>query len=343
MCMQKHPWADLYIFGYYRSDPHYRYRLWDATNSICRGLITDGSGNIIQRPFSKFWTFKQYLAKDLVLLSEGQTKTIKSPVKAIHEKVDGTMGVLYWVEDVPYIATQRSFTNAKAVKGTQLLHEKYAHLFGGFNRELTYVFEILYSETAIVVTYDVADELVLIGLIETSSGRSLPLDSANPGFRTCQNHIASYGVLADELGKLESLDLPNAEGFVVHYEDDSRIKVKFPSFRKTHNSMSALLAQRKQLAITEHALFPAALSTSITAEEVMTWSDGDLQKALANSRLVHHMLGFEFWVGYWFQRRTMKLSVPGLDALVGDVFNTDQRVAEMYIHETLTWEWRKLR
>lgn len=343
MCMQKHPFADLYIFGYYRDSIKYRYQLWDETNSICRGLITDLKGNIVQRPFAKFWTYRQYLSDKLILLSEGQTKLLDSPVKAVYEKVDGTMGILYWVDEVPYIASQRSFTNARALKGTQILHEKYAQLFSRFDRSLTYVFEIIYDETAIVVKYDMVEELILIGLIETTSGRSLPLESCNPGFRTCEDLTLKYGGLAEELGKLESLDLANAEGLVVHYEDDSRVKIKFPWFQKAHGSFARLLAQRKQLAITEHSMFPAGPTACISRHDIMNWAEEEFQSALACSGPIQHMLGFDYWMSYWFNRRTESVHIPGFEALVGDVFDTDERLAELHLHETQTWKWRKHR
>lgn len=253
------------------------------------------------------------------------------------------MGILYWVNDVPYIASQRSFTNARALKGTQLLHEKYGHLFSRFDRALTYVFEILYDETAIIVKYDIPEDLILIGLIETATGHSVPLERSNPGFRTCQNYTTTYGALADELGKLESLDLPNAEGFVVHYEDDSRVKVKFPTFQQAHDRFAKLLSQRKQLAITEHSMFAETTVPRFSVTEVWEWSEKKVQEAIASSRPIQQILGFDYWIDYWCQRRIKDSSIPGFDELVGNVFDTDKRLAEPHVHETQTWKWRNLR
>lgn len=343
MCVQKHPFADLYIFGYYRDGRKFQYQRWDATNSVCRGLITDLKGNVVQRPFAKFWTFKQYLAQDLLLLSEGQTKVLGSPVRAIHEKVDGTMGVLYWVDDVPYIAAQRSFTNAKALKGTQILHAKYAHLFHRFDRSLTYIFEIVYKETAILVEYEMDEELVLIGMIETTSGSSLPLESCTLGFRTALDLTPPYGAYANDLGKLESLDLPNAEGFVITYEDESRVKVKFPTFRKAHAGFAKLLACRRSLALAERATFPEGVRSRFLESEVRTWTEQEFHDTMARSRLVQHMVGFDYWMEYWHAWRNKDNGIPRFDELVGSAFDLEQRLQEEHVHDTQTWKWKLLR
>ncbi|MBP6312899.1 MAG: hypothetical protein KA408_11555, partial [Flavobacteriales bacterium] len=343
MCVQKHPFADLYIFGYYRDGTKYNYFRWDATNSACRGLITDLQGNVVQRPFSKFWTFKQYLAKDLLLLSEGQTKVLNAPVRAIHEKVDGTMGILYWVDDIPYIAAQRSFTNAKALKGTQILHAKYSHLFDQFDKALTYVFEIIYNETAILVQYDMDEELVLIGLIDTETGQALPLENCTMGFRMAKDFTSIYGSYKDELGKLESLDLPNAEGFVVTYQDESRVKLKFPSFRKAHDQFAKLLSLRRALALSEHAMFPALHTPHFSGPDVSNWTQPQYQDNLVGSRPVHHMVGFEYWMEYWHKRLNMENRIPRFDELVGNEFDLSQRLSEEFVHDTQTWKWKQLR
>lgn len=249
------------------------------------------------------------------------------------------MGILYWVEDVPYIATQRSFTNAKALKGTQILHARYSHLFDRLDRSLTYVFEIIYKETAILVEYDMDEDLVLIGLIETASGRSQPLESCTLGFRTAQNLTVQHGAYANDLGKLESLDLPNAEGFVVTYEDESRIKL----FRKAHERFARLLACRRSLALAEHTMFPAHVRSRFLAPEVRVWTEKEFRQAVESSRPIQHMVGFDYWIGHWYNRSNKDFRIPRFDELVGDEFDLDQRLSDEHVYDTQTWKWKLLR
>ncbi len=54
---RKHPAAKLFIYNYtaraqYSDD-------WNEATLTCRGLITDGEGNIVSRPFKKFFNLDQ--------------------------------------------------------------------------------------------------------------------------------------------------------------------------------------------------------------------------------------------------------------------------------------------
>ena len=52
---QKHPALDLIIWNY---TPECQFsRSWDKYTEMCRGLITDSKGNIVARPFKKFFNY----------------------------------------------------------------------------------------------------------------------------------------------------------------------------------------------------------------------------------------------------------------------------------------------
>ena len=64
---QKHPELDLWIYNY---TPKCMYeKKWDNITMSCRGLILDKNGNVIARPFKKFFNYEEYLSenKDLPL------------------------------------------------------------------------------------------------------------------------------------------------------------------------------------------------------------------------------------------------------------------------------------
>lgn len=339
MCYQKHPFADLYIFGYYRENKKYRYNKWDNVNKISRGLIVNSQGDIIEHPFPKFWTFRQYLSNELILLSENQTKKLTCKPKAVYEKLDGTMGVLYWVDDIPYIATQRSFTNAKAIKGTKILHEKYKHLFDQFDRNLTYIFEIIYPETQIIVNYSKEEKLVLIGVFEKKSGKSLPIEFINLEIQKTKNYIDVFKEYADNLAKLESLDISGEEGFVVVFEDDSRVKLKFPTFKGKHERLSKLLLDRKNLAYTEYDVFPERFTTIFKREDVAKLSKSKKSEILENTPYLYKMFGFE----YWLMGAEDKNEIPNLNKLIDNEFDIEKVVKEPHIYDTQNWKWKEIK
>jgi len=69
----------------------------------------------------------------------------------VYEKLDGSLGILYWVDDEPRVATRGSFTGVQAQRGTAILRARYGHV--AFRTDVTYLFEILFPENRIVVDY----------------------------------------------------------------------------------------------------------------------------------------------------------------------------------------------
>ena len=55
---QTHPTLDLTIWNY---SPRVQYeRLWDDITIQCRGLVTNTKGEIVARPFKKFFNYEEY-------------------------------------------------------------------------------------------------------------------------------------------------------------------------------------------------------------------------------------------------------------------------------------------
>lgn len=77
--VQKHPTEDLYIYNYTQKAQFDR--MWNETTMACRGLIMNGKGGIIARPFNKFFNYGEY---------QGE---IPSGEFEITEKMDGSLGL----------------------------------------------------------------------------------------------------------------------------------------------------------------------------------------------------------------------------------------------------------
>ncbi len=76
---------------------------------------------------------------------------LKSSNFDVYEKMDGSLGILYWIDDKPFLATRGAFESEQAIKGTELLR-KHQNL-NKLNRNYTYLFEIIYPSNRIVVDY----------------------------------------------------------------------------------------------------------------------------------------------------------------------------------------------
>lgn len=219
--VQKHPTAPLFIYNYSAKAQYDR--VWNEVTLACRGLIMDAAGNIVARPFQKFFN-----------LGEMENQHVPNAAFEVYEKMDGSLGILYWSEGKPYIATRGSFSSDQALRANELLHNHYAHLHQNLSTEHTYLFEIIYPENRIVVDYHGQEALVLLGIVETKSGKELPLNPSL-GFPV----VKRYDGLTD-LKKLKSLEEKNKEGFVVKWADGYRLKVKFEEYQRIHRIVTGI-------------------------------------------------------------------------------------------------------
>ncbi len=294
---QKHPEGDLYIFGYSKEKADKLH--WDDLSVSCRGLITDKAGNVIARPYKKFWTFRQYLSADYVLLSEERTMRIPNCKFRVLEKVDGSMATLYWLNGIPRLATQRSFTSPKADRATEILHNKYAHTFNRLNPAYTYIFEALYPETRIIVDYTDREDIILTGIIDTETGASLPVEESL-GFPVCRDFTNElHGI--DNFEDLEKLNLTNQEGFVILFENGERIKIKFPWYQEINKKISRLTMLSKELSALQHDLakkmnYGVHDLTNLDVWHSLKSGDFELYAIKVKLTELHYRVGIEEWL-----------------------------------------------
>jgi T4 RnlA family RNA ligase len=210
----KHKDTDLYLYNYNASAQYEK--VWNEVTLNCRGLILDENFNIIARPFKKFFNY-------------GENQDLQLPLESfeVFEKMDGSLGILYWHNDLPFIATRGSFYSDQALKATELLHNKYKASIALLDRTKTYLFEIIYPQNRIVVNYGTEEMLVLLAIVDLQSGKDYPL--VDIGFPV----VKKYDGLTD-IAALQKLNTENKEGFVLKYESGYRVKVKFEEYLRIH-------------------------------------------------------------------------------------------------------------
>ncbi len=216
VCVQRHPAEDLYIYNY---TPKAQYeRLWNEVTLQCRGLILNGSGAVVARPFRKFFNLEE-------------VSSLPAEPFEVYEKLDGSLGILYWAREQAFIATRGSFTSDQSRKANEILHARYRHVLPHLEREHTYLFEIIYPENRIVVNYGPQEDLVLLAVIETATGRELSLSEV--GFPV----VERYNGLTD-LATIREKAADNKEGFVIKFENGYRVKVKFAEYVRLHRILT---------------------------------------------------------------------------------------------------------
>jgi RNA ligase len=232
----RHPELPLLIHNY---TPICQYeRAWSKWTLLCRGLITDLSGNIVARPFPKFFNLDEHIEGSLPLQPlNWQAEFL------VTEKMDGSLGILYTSEGEPRIATRGSFSSDQAIRANKIWQKNHADFRP--IPEVTYLFEIIYPENRIVVDYAGREELVLLDLIENHTGFSLGRELAEseasrmgcpvvPAYRNFSaEHLIKGSIPAD----------PNREGVVVSFQDGNRVKIKLEEYKRLHRLMTGVNAR----------------------------------------------------------------------------------------------------
>ncbi len=298
-CFEKHPEADLYIYGYdtRRSGDLIK---WDNMNMNMRGLIIDSLGNVQATAFKKFFTFKKYLSSKVIQLSEGNTLKLPNERFHIGEKLDGTMGLLYWCNGLPYIATQRSFLAPNALKASQILHKKYSHLFPLLNRSYSYVFEVIFQDSRVLVDYGNQEDIVLIGVIDNNTGHEITNENLNIGFPVAKDFTKQYGHISD-LSELKSLNLPNLEGFVLSYpESGIKLKLKFPWFDAAHDEMNNIIHMSQEIRRSRNKLHKLMNHEPFVLTNTMIWNaiktEGNINRLLSKIPYDYYFHNLEQWL-----------------------------------------------
>ncbi len=230
--VQKHPQYDLFIYNY---TPKAQYeKVWNEITLACRGLILDDEYHIIARPFQKFFNWGELPDQELPA----------TPFE-VYEKMDGSLGILYWAEGRPFIATRGSFTSSQALVATNILHQHYAASIPLLDKTKTYLFEIIYPENRIVVDYGKEENLYLLAVVDTQTGTELEhlTTYAHLGFPL----VKAYDGISD-MDELKALEEANKEGFVIKFETGLRLKIKFDEYLRIHR----IVTQVSNVVIWEH-------------------------------------------------------------------------------------------
>jgi putative RNA ligase len=233
---QHHPTEPLLIYNYTAACQWDR--AWNDVTRQCRGLIVNEMGDVVARPFPKFFNYEEHEA-DFAEVEGGAPGylphlRLAEPV-VVTDKLDGSLGILYPEErDGGWaIATRGSFTSEQAFMGTLMLRGLPAW---EPMKDCTYLFEIIYPENRIVVKYD-RELLVLLDVLETDTGlRATDFAWARyPGLYVAE---LAHRTLAEALAEPPR---ENAEGMVIYFPSTNmRIKLKQADYVALHKIVTGM-------------------------------------------------------------------------------------------------------
>ena len=211
-----HPdYPDLAIYNY---TPECQFsKAWDETTLAARGLILNrDTGEVIAKPWPKFFNLSEH-------------ETIPSRPAIVREKMDGSLGIVFYYADKWHIATRGSFTSDQSIKAKEWIEGR------DFPKGYTHLFEIIYPDNRIVVDYGEFEGLVYLESLHLENGAVFDLDFWE---RKAEYH-----------GLMYPQDLPqhksNEEGYVLYWpEYDFRVKVKFDEYVRLHKIMTEYSIKR---------------------------------------------------------------------------------------------------
>lgn len=255
--VQKHPTEDLYIYNYSKGAQYEE--VWNEITIQCRGLIMDGQGNILARPFKKFFNWEQH-----------DSSEIPASSFVAYEKMDGCLGILYWDSSgEPWLATRGSFISDQSQVANKILRENPEMLDWARNKAdkgRTYCFEIIHPNYRIVVDYGGKKDLVLLGIIDTETGEDVPFPEAHP---FTQVKILS-GI--SDFHEIKSLNIDNKEGFVLRFECGFRMKIKFEEYCRLHSILTNVSTKTIWRCLREGTDFSNILED--VPDEFYSWVEG---------------------------------------------------------------------
>ncbi|TGB12320.1 RNA ligase [Streptomyces sp. MZ04] len=225
---QIHPTLPLRILNY--TEKAQFEREWNEATRQCRGLVVDRQGQVLARPYAKFFNFAEH--------PEG-TFGLDDPVVAT-DKLDGSLGILYPVSEGGYaVATRGSFASDQALHATKVWQERYAAT-AEIKPGVTYLFEIIFPENRIVCDYGQLDDLVLLGGVDMATGAPVPADELpweGPRVGTFD-----FATLAEALA---AVPRTGAEGLVLRFpgHGHTMIKIKQDDYVALHRIITGLNAR----------------------------------------------------------------------------------------------------
>lgn len=197
-----------------------------------RGLVLDKDGTIIARPFEKFFNLDELQAKhhkDLPSDVKALSQPLDEPFEVM-DKRDGSLVIMYTYQDEIIPSSSGSVYSAHSELFQKHIDTKLTTAQKEFLRELGRTHTIMWEYTSpknkIVLSYK-EDEMVVIGLIETQTGRDY-------SHAEIVEIMEPHGIPVVELLDLHTLEevidyvdsTADIEGVIIRYESGHRLKLK---------------------------------------------------------------------------------------------------------------------
>ena len=298
-------------------------RIWDNVTRQCRGLITAGRPGkeiVLARGFNKFFNLNTDFAPETL------EANLPNEIPLVTEKLDGSMGIIYYWDDKVWVATRGSFMSEQAQWATRWLRDRMAEDVEVDNNNIlhyltvgddhTLIAEIIYSSNRIVVDYDY-EGLILTGCVDIETAEEVDREVLEEIGEACGLLVVKR--FTKSLAECAGENTPNAEGYVLTYPSTGlKVKVKFEEYVRLHRILTGLNPR----AIWEMLVPPSMLVQQ--PKEKVNPEDGTIaeaRRATVDSILNDPKMPATFieWFGGWVNQ--LRSQYAGIEARAKDAFS----------------------
>lgn len=214
---------------------------WNPVTLYARGIVFDkDTGKVLAYPFEKFFNFGELvddqsnltkLAHDVIAHQgyDNLLRDISTQRFRVMDKLDGSLGIMFWTGKTWLIKTAGSFESEQALWANNWAADNID--VTKLDKNCTYMFEIIYDEDVHPIQYDF-EGLVLLGINDNTTMKEKPFtDIVHTAFELKINHAEVLEFTDfDEVVKYAKA-LPNAkEGVVVTFDNGFKVKIKGDEF-----------------------------------------------------------------------------------------------------------------
>ena len=347
---QSHPTLPLSIYNYTQATQYAA--KWDEVTLSCRGVITDDeTGEVIIKPFSKFFNYEEV---------PNEVPWESSEYVYVQDKMDGSLGILFNYKNQWIMATRGSFMSEQAIRGLEILKEKY--ILDTFEPSVAYICEIIYPENRIVVDYGSKKKIVFLGVVLNRSWNWNIGGDDELHWTTACAYFKMSGIKKSDIVKteqvfnglgpdmynlLKSKNTDNSEGFVLRFHpSNTRVKIKFADYVKLHRVLTNCSSYDIWENLKEFDKLPEEMLQDVP-DEFYDWVHGvewKLRKSF--NHIEHlHMAHLSSIIRYGLDRKEFALRVQELDdanhGLIFAMYNNKQDKVKQLIWKMIKPEYEK--
>jgi RNA ligase len=210
---------------------------WNEYEQVCRGLILSRTYPLVMAwPYEKFFNIGEWGMRPAGYL------------ELVTQKVDGSLGITFWHNGLPHIATKGSFDSPHAIWATEFLQKNYTEQM--YDRRLfnyTLMFEIITPRFRNVIDYGDYENLVLLGARHNETGAYMPY---YPNLYEIGNDLGFDIVETESFHNVTSVIEasgtlpPDKEGWVLQMSSGQRWKIKGDDYVELHRIVHHISMKR---------------------------------------------------------------------------------------------------